>query len=118
MVYSMIDNEAQGKRMEAIRTMSESDAATLMRGLTRESVKEIMAFAFEQADADKNGFLDREEVVACLESLGSTELALRAHEVRAIANAIDENEDGNDDCTTPESLLQQVLGAQRTYETN
>ncbi|GHP04881.1 hypothetical protein PPROV_000363300 [Pycnococcus provasolii] len=94
MIYSMIDNEAQSKRMEAIRAMSESDAAHLMRGLSQESVKEIMAFAFEQADADKSGYLDRAEMMTCLESLGSTDLALRPHEIRAIANAIDENEDG------------------------
>eukprot|EP00232_Nephroselmis_pyriformis_P004517 CAMPEP_0182912656 /NCGR_PEP_ID=MMETSP0034_2-20130328/37628_1 /TAXON_ID=156128 /ORGANISM="Nephroselmis pyriformis, Strain CCMP717" /LENGTH=481 /DNA_ID=CAMNT_0025049335 /DNA_START=86 /DNA_END=1527 /DNA_ORIENTATION=- len=95
MVYTMVDLHAQSQRATAIETMARTEGAQLLRGLSAETVKQVMALAFEEADADGTGTLDRMEVISVLQALGTGELQLKPQEIHALMAAVDENDDGD-----------------------
>eukprot|EP00218_Dolichomastix_sp_CCMP3274_P007625 CAMPEP_0170134698 /NCGR_PEP_ID=MMETSP0033_2-20121228/2054_1 /TAXON_ID=195969 /ORGANISM="Dolichomastix tenuilepis, Strain CCMP3274" /LENGTH=467 /DNA_ID=CAMNT_0010370269 /DNA_START=39 /DNA_END=1442 /DNA_ORIENTATION=- len=94
MIYSFVDQDSQQQRLKAIATMAESEGAQLLKGLSSDTVKQVLMAAFEEADADKSGTLDRMEVMNVLMAMGAGELALKPAEINALMAAVDDNEDG------------------------
>ena len=62
--------------------------------MSKEEVEHIMLTAFQAADVDRNGGLDREEMFVVLKSVGAEELGLELHQVTALMVTADEDGDG------------------------
>jgi Ca2+-binding EF-hand superfamily protein len=60
----------------------------------RDDVRELIAFAFQEADVEGRGALDRDQVYDILSDLGANSLDLKPGEINALVSAVDENEDG------------------------
>ena len=69
-------------------------ARSTLHGLGEENVTALLLDAFRSFDTDGSGRLERDEIVACLESLtlGSTKLTPR--EIRFVTACIDEDDSG------------------------
>jgi Ca2+-binding EF-hand superfamily protein len=94
-IHGMIDFGAQKLRAEAVASLASEDTNVgLMRGMSREEVEHIMLTAFQAADVDRNGGLDREEMFVVLKSVGAEELGLELHQVTALMVTADEDGDG------------------------
>ena len=94
-IHGMIDFGAQKLRAEAVASLSSEDTNVgLMRGMSKEEVEHIMLSAFQAADVDRNGGLDREEMFVVLKSVGAEELGLELHQVTALMVTADEDGDG------------------------
>ena len=66
-IHGMIDFGAQKLRAEAVASLASEDTNVgLMRGMSKEEVEHIMLAAFQAADVDRNGGLDREEMFVVL----------------------------------------------------
>ena len=94
MIYSMIDLSAQAVRVDAVAKVAETEGAEFLNILDEETIKDVLAEAFEEADKDGNGVLDVNEVQHVLKSLGVGQLALKPGEINAMIAAIDADEDG------------------------
>lgn len=94
MIYSMVDSTSQAMRLDAVAKISEADGAHILNQLDGDTIKEVISQAFEEADADGNGVLDREEVYTVLRALGASELALSTAEINAMIAAVDDDGDG------------------------
>ena len=94
-IHGMIDFGAQKLRAEAVASLASEDTNVgLMRGMSKEEVEHIMLTAFQAADVDRNGGLDREEMFVVLKSVGAEELGLELHQVTALMVTADEDGDG------------------------
>ena len=94
-IHGMIDFGAQKLRAEAVASLASEDTNVgLMRGMSKEEVEHIMLAAFQAADVDRNGGLDREEMFVVLKSVGAEELGLELHQVTALMVTADEDGDG------------------------
>ena len=94
MIYSMVDLAAQAVRVDAVAKVAETEGAEFLNTLDEETIKDVLAEAFEEADKDGNGVLDVNEVQHVLKSLGVGQLALKPGEINAMIAAIDADEDG------------------------
>lgn len=94
-IHGMIDFSAQKLRAEAVASLASEDTNVgLMRGMSNEEVERIMLRAFQAADVDHNGGLDREEMLVVLKSVGAEELGLELHQITALMVSADEDGDG------------------------
>ena len=94
MIYTMIDYESLNKKQAAVDAMAETDASQLFRGMDQTTVMDVLKLAFQEADADGNGTLSRQEMFDCLATLGTSELGLSTKQINGLRASIDENDDG------------------------
>jgi len=94
MIYTMVDLSSQALRVDAIAKMSEAEGAQLLHSLNGDTIKSVLGSAFQEADKDGNGTLDRQEVYDVLMALGTGELELKQAEINAMVAAVDADEDG------------------------
>ena len=94
--------------MDAVAKVAETEAEFL-NILDEETIKDVLAEAFEEADKDGNGVLDVNEVQHVLKSLGVGQLALKPGEINAMIAAIDADEDGTVNYTELVDFLFDVL---------
>ena len=97
-VHSMVDSSKQALRVDAVSKMSASLGARklLERSFSNDpgSVKKYIRNAFEAADMDGDGVLDREEVIAVLRGFADGELRLSGRQVNALVAAVDADANG------------------------
>ena len=94
MIYNLLDTDAITKRQTALATMADSDAAFVLRGMSEDQIMDLLKQAFQEADADGNGYLTPDETFEVLHSLGAGDLGLTEKEVTALMASLDENDDG------------------------
>jgi len=94
MIYTMVDLSSQALRVDAVAKLSEAEGAQLLHSLNGDTIKSVLMAAFQEADKDGNGTLDRDEVYDVLMALGTGELALKQAEINAMVAAVDADEDG------------------------
>ena len=94
MIYNLLDTDAITKRQTALATMADSDAAFVLRGMSEDQIMKLLKQAFQEADADGNGYLTPDETFEVLHSLGAGDLGLTEKEVTALMASLDENDDG------------------------
>ena len=94
MIYNLLDTDAITKRQTALATMADSDAAFVLRRMSEDQIMDLLKQAFQEADADGNGYLTPDETFEVLHSLGAGDLGLTEKEVTALMASLDENDDG------------------------
>lgn len=109
-VYGMLDFEAQKKRMAAINDLANVDTSFgVMRGMSPDTVEELLRDAFAACDLDGNGVLDEDEMRLVLDSVGVSELGLTEKQILGIVAAADADGDGGVDYEELSSLVHETV---------
>eukprot|EP00239_Pterosperma_sp_CCMP1384_P001090 CAMPEP_0197856106 /NCGR_PEP_ID=MMETSP1438-20131217/27912_1 /TAXON_ID=1461541 /ORGANISM="Pterosperma sp., Strain CCMP1384" /LENGTH=454 /DNA_ID=CAMNT_0043471453 /DNA_START=104 /DNA_END=1468 /DNA_ORIENTATION=+ len=109
MIWTMVDLDAQTKRVEAIQKMSQTAGAEFLHGHNEETVKAVLMAAFKDADADGNGTLEAGEIIHVLGTLGAGELSLTESEIQALIATVDSDGDGRLDYVELVNFMYDVL---------
>eukprot|EP00735_Rhodelphis_limneticus_P012570 TRINITY_DN5869_c0_g1::TRINITY_DN5869_c0_g1_i1::g.24453::m.24453 TRINITY_DN5869_c0_g1::TRINITY_DN5869_c0_g1_i1::g.24453 ORF type:complete len:458 (-),score=111.05,sp/Q9NZT1/CALL5_HUMAN/27.17/5e-09,sp/Q9NZT1/CALL5_HUMAN/25.49/2e-07,EF-hand_7/PF13499.1/1.9e-11,EF-hand_7/PF13499.1/4.5e-10,EF-hand_7/PF13499.1/18,EF-hand_7/PF13499.1/1.4e-10,EF-hand_1/PF00036.27/3.1e-05,EF-hand_1/PF00036.27/0.0058,EF-hand_1/PF00036.27/2.3e-05,EF-hand_1/PF00036.27/0.0084,EF-hand_1/PF00036.27/56,EF-hand_1/PF00036.27/0.0 len=91
LIHSMLDLDKLRQRLAAVEASSRFSAVEMLRGLTKEELEENLMNAFQQADKDGSGHLDRVELYSILAQSGFN---FQQHEVNALVFCLDEDDDG------------------------
>jgi hypothetical protein len=106
----MLDFEAQKKRMAAINDLANVDTSFgVMRGMSPDTVEELLRDAFAACDLDGNGVLDEDEMRLVLDSVGVSELGLTEKQILGIVAAADADGDGGVDYEELSSLVHETV---------
>merc|ERR1719446_648809 len=90
MVKAMTDPHTIVERQQML-DRAEFTPLQIMNGREKEAVENMLRELFNEADKDKNGFLDRSEFEECL---GNAELGLSPSEIQLLLDTFDANNDG------------------------
>lgn len=109
MIYSLVDTESQELRVKAVNQLAATEGADLLHGLDHETVKNILLATFQEADADRNGTLDANELLVLVKSLGTSDLQLTTPEISSLLATIDTDGDGVVEYTELVDFMADVL---------
>ena len=93
-IQTMRMRKLAAEEKELNEGMAEMQARQVLHGMGEEQVTNVLIEAFKNYDADGSGRLERDEIVACLQSLTLGATKLTPNEIRMIMSFVDEDSSG------------------------